>query len=85
MMKAGISLQGLQDKIGIGAEFAPGHRLWGLYVHVKKMEARRTDYLMAGATWGTGRRWGDLSSNRRQWIPRILSSVATSPVGVVDV
>jgi RNA-directed DNA polymerase len=52
MIKAGISLQGRQDKIGIRAKSALDHRFWGLYAHVKMMEVLHIAHRVARAKGG---------------------------------
>src|SRR5258708_35939517 len=47
MTKAPISLQDLRRRIYVKAKAEPSWRLWGLYVHVCKMETLRAAYEMA--------------------------------------
>src|SRR2546428_10841088 len=47
MTKASIDLQDLRRRIYVKAKAEPSWRLWGLYVHVCKMETLREAYEIA--------------------------------------
>src|SRR5258708_38996881 len=46
MTKASIDLQGLRRRIYVKATAEPSWRVWGIYVHVCKMETLRAAYEM---------------------------------------
>jgi RNA-directed DNA polymerase len=52
MTKAPRSLQDLRRSLYIKAKAESGHRFWGIYVHVCKMETLREAYLMAARNNG---------------------------------
>src|ERR1035438_9914086 len=52
MTKAPISLQDLRRSLYVKAKAEPSWRLWGLYVHVCKMETLREAYQMARSNDG---------------------------------
>src|SRR6266536_4047705 len=52
MTKASIDLQDLRRRIYVKAKAEPSWRVWGLYVHVCKMETLRAAYEMAKSNDG---------------------------------
>ena len=52
MTTASISLQDLRRRIYLKAKAVPGHRFWGMYVHVCKMETLQEAYRMAKRNGG---------------------------------
>src|SRR5260370_35882933 len=62
MTKASIDLQDLRRRIYVKAKAEPSWRLWGLYVHVGKMETLRAAYKMAKRNEGAPVMDGSTSS-----------------------
>ncbi len=52
MTKASINLQDLRRRIYLKAKAEPGHRFWGMYVHVCKTESLQEAYRMAKRNGG---------------------------------
>jgi RNA-directed DNA polymerase len=52
MIKPTISLQELRAKIGHQAKSAPGHRFWGMYVHLIKADVLEAAYMEAKQNGG---------------------------------
>ena len=77
MIKPTISLQELRTKIGDRAKSAPGHRFWGLHVHITKLETLEAAYLEAkrkrGAPGTDGITFEDIEQGGRR---RFLAELA---------
>lgn len=52
MIKSGINVQELRERIAEKAKAEPGHRFWGLYTHVCKPEVLREAYRLARSNNG---------------------------------
>lgn len=82
MIKPTIELQELRARIGQRAKTAPGHRFWGLYVHLVKLETLAAAYQEAkrngGAPGADGQTFEDIeASGRQRFLEELVAELKT--------